>query len=270
MAEFVGSVTSVRRALGGHKGALDESSRGPPDNSGATNKKELHLDTTPSTRSNVGLARWAPLGGILYVVLFVIGIIVMFDGEPGSEASPAKVMAYYAKSSHRDKIAIAWIIAGLGVFFFLWFLSSLRQVVRRLEGDDGFLTGLTTIGGAIYATLAFAALALNMGIRTMSDDTYHHTVYPGLIHAADDASYVLHATGGAGASAMIIAATIAGMRARAIPAWAGWLGVIAGILALGSIIFFPQAAIGIWILVVSGGLFIRGMRGQTPAPATPA
>ena len=60
------------------------------------------------------------------------------------------------------------------------------------------------------------------------------------------------------------------MRARAIPAWAGWLGVIAGILALGSIIFFPQAAIGIWILVVSGGLFIRGMRGQTPAPATPA
>ena len=104
----------------------------------------------------------------------------------------------------------------------------------------------------------------------MSDDTYHHTVYPGLIHAADDASYVLHATGGAGASAMIIAATIAGMRARAIPAWAGWLGVIAGILALGSIIFFPQAAIGIWILVVSGGLFIRGMRGQTPAPATPA
>ncbi len=105
----------------------------------------------------------------------------------------------------------------------------------------------------------------------MSDDTYHHTVYPGLIHAADDASYVLHATGGAGASAMIIAATVAGMRARAIPAWAGWLGVIAGILALGSIIFFPQAAIGIWILVVSGGMFIRGMGSdQAGAAATPA
>jgi hypothetical protein len=33
---------------------------------------------------------------------------------------------------------------------------------------------VTTIGGAIYATLAFAALALNAGIRTMSDDTFHH------------------------------------------------------------------------------------------------
>jgi hypothetical protein len=60
------------------------------------------------------------------------------------------------------------------------------------------------------------------------------------------------------------------MRARAIPTWAGSLGLIAGVLALGSIIFFPQAAIGIWILVVSGGLFMRGMRGQTRAPAAPA
>ena len=142
--------------------------------------------------------------------------------------------------------------------------------MRRLEGEDGFLTALTTIGGSVYATLAFAAVAVNMGIRTMSDDTYHHTVYPGLIHAADDAGYILHATGGAGASAMIIAASLAALRAAAVPKWAGWLGVAAGILALASIIFFPQAAIAIWILVVSGGMFIRGGRdGETRAAALP-
>jgi hypothetical protein len=179
------------------------------------------------------------------------------------------VIAYYSKSSHRDKIKIGWIIAGLGVFFFLWFLGALRQTIRCLEGRDGFLTAVTTIGGAIYATLAFAALALNAGIRTMSDDTFHHTVYPGLIHAADDASYMMHATGGAGASAMIFAATIAGMRAQAIPGWAGWLGILAGLLALFSIIFFPQAAIGIWILVVSGGMFIRAMSGGETGVAAP-
>jgi hypothetical protein len=229
------------------------------------------MNSIAATRPAGALARWASLGGVLYVVLFVIGVIVMFDGEPNGDSSPAKVIAYYSKASHRDKINIGWIIAGLGIFFFLWFLAALRQTVRRLEGGDGFLTGLTTIGGAIYATLAFAAVALNVGIRTMSDDTFHHTVFPGLIHAADDASYVLHATGGAGASAMIIAATVAGMRARAIPGWAGWLGILAGILALFSIIFFPQAAIGIWILVVSGGMFIRGMGGSdTGAEATPA
>jgi hypothetical protein len=213
-------------------------------------------------RSSAGLARWAALGGIFYVVLFIIGTIFLFDGAPDSDASPAKVIAWYSDSGHRDRLNIGWIIAGLGVFFFLWFLSSLRRTVRRLEGDDGFLTALTTIGGALYATLALAALAINNGIRTMSDDTYRHQVFPGLIHAANDAGYVLHASGGAGASAMIIAASIAGMRATAVRPWVGWLGVAAGILALGSIAFFPQAAIAIWILIVSGGMFIRGARAE--------
>ena len=209
-------------------------------------------------RSTADLARWAALGGIVYVVLFIIGTILLYDGTPDSSSSPARIIAYYSDSGHRDKIGIGWIVGGLGVFFFLWFLSALRRTVRRLEGEDGFLTALTTIGGAIYATLAFAALAINMGIRTMSDDTFHHTVYPGLIHAADDASYILHATGGAGASAMIIAASLAGMRAGAVGTWVGWLGIVAGILALASILFFTQLAIAIWILIVSGALFLRG------------
>ena len=226
------------------------------------------MNSMASPRSSAGLARWASLGGILYVVLFIVGVILMFSGEPDSDASPAKVIAYYSKSSHRDKINIGWVVAGLGVFFFVWFLSSLRRAVRRWEGEDGFLTALTTIGGAIYATLAFAALAVNTGIRTMSDDTYHHTVYPGLIHAADDTSYVMHATCGAGASAMIIAATLAAMRAAVVPKWAGWLGVAAGILALFSIIFFPQAAIALWILIVSGLLFARGRDAQSQTVTT--
>jgi len=228
------------------------------------------MNTIAAARSTAGLARWAALGGIVYVVLFVIGVIVMFDGEPNGDASPARVIAYYSDSGHRNKIMFGWLIAGLGIFAFLWFLSSLRRAVRRWEGEDGFLTALTTIGGAIYATLAFAAIALNVGIRTMSDDTYHHTVFPGLIHAADDASYVMHATGGAGASAMIIAASLAALRAAVVPKWAGWLGVAAGILALFSIIFFPQAAIGLWILIVSGLLFARGARDlPTQAGAMP-
>jgi hypothetical protein len=224
-----------------------------------------------AARPSAGLARWAALGGVLYVVLFVIGTILLFDGAPDSDASPARVIAYYRDSGHRDKIMFGWLIAGLGIFFFLWFLASLRQAVRRVEGGDGFLTALTTIGGVIYAALAFAAIALNVGVRTMSDDTYKHTVYPGLIHAANDASYVMHATGGAGAAAMIIAATLAFMRAGAIPKWSGWVGIVLGVLALASIIFFPQAAIGIWLLAVSIWLFVRsGREGETRTQATPA
>jgi hypothetical protein len=228
------------------------------------------MSTMASTRSSANLTRYAALGGILYVVLFIIGTILLFDGTPDGDASPGRVIAYYSDSGHRDKIDFGWIVSGLGVFFFLWFLSSLRRTVRRHEGEDGFLTALTTIGGVVYATLALAALAVNMGIRTMSDDTYRDQVFPGLIHAANDASYILHATGGAGAAAMIIAASLAALRAAAVPAWAGWLGVLAGILALASIAFFPQAAIAIWILIVSGLLFVRGGRdGEVRTTAIP-
>jgi hypothetical protein len=227
------------------------------------------MNTIAATRPSP-LARWAALGGVLYVVLFVIGTILLYSGSPDSGSSPAKIIAYYSKSSHRDRINIGWLVGGLGVFFFLWFLSALRRWVQRLEDGDDFFTGLTTIGGTVYATLAFAALALNAGVRTMSDDTFHHTVYPGLLHAADDASYMLHATGGAGAAAMIIAPSVAAMRAGAWPKWAAWLGILAAILGLASILFFTQLAIGIWIVAVSLMLFLRWGRDDTNMGALPS
>jgi hypothetical protein len=225
------------------------------------------MSTIATPRSSTGLARWAALGGVAYVVLFVIGVILLFGNSPDSGSAPAKIIAYYSKSGHRDRINIGWILAALGIFFFLWFLSALRRTVRRLEGDDGFLTGLTTIGGGVYAAMSLAAIAVDTAIRTMSDDTYQHQVFPGLIHAADDASWVLHASGGAGVAAMIIAASLAALRAGAVRPWAGWLGVAAGILGLALLVFFPWFVVAVWILVVSIGMFMRGGRDAAVSPA---
>jgi hypothetical protein len=213
-----------------------------------------------------GLVRWATLGGVVYVVLFVVGVILFFGNQPDTSSAPAKIISFYSDSGHRDRINIGWVVAGLGLFAFLWFVAALRQTIRRLEGDEGFLATLTTIGGVVYASLSLAALAVNTGIKTMSDDTYNHQVYPELIHAADDAGWVLHASGGAGAAAMIIAASLAGIQARAVPAWAGWLGIVAGILSLALIVFFPWFVFAIWVLVVSIGMFVRA--GRTGAAVT--
>jgi hypothetical protein len=223
------------------------------------------MSTIAPPRSTAGIQRWAALAGVVYVALFVIGVILIYNGTPDSSSAPAKIIAYYSDSGHRNRMNVGWLLAGLGLFFFLWFVSALRQAIRRLEAEDGFFTGLATIGGVVYATLSLAALALETGIRTMSDDTYHHTVYPGLIHAADDAAWVLHASGGAGLAAMIVAASLAAVRARAVPTWAGWLGVVVGILSLGLLIFFPWFLAAIWILVVSIGMFLRA--GRAPAAA---
>jgi hypothetical protein len=214
------------------------------------------VSVTTATPARRGLEAWAGLGAILYVVLFIVGSILALGGAPsGSNAAPEKVIRYYADSGHRDRISVGWILIVLAVFFFLWFLGRLFQVVRGLDAP-GVLTLVVVAGGAVYSALTLAGIALNVGIRTMSDDTYHHQVFPGLIHAADDAGYVMHASGGIGAGAMMIAASLVALRARVLPGWAGWLGVAFGILGLGSIFFFPQLAIAIWLLV-AGWLVFR-------------
>jgi hypothetical protein len=209
------------------------------------------------------VARWTALAGAVYVVLFVIGTIVLFSGAPAGDAPPAKVIQWYADSGHRDRVNIGWILVGLALFFFLWFVATLRRAVMTVDGE-GILTAVVAIGGAVYAAVAFASVALNSGIRTMSDDTYRHQVFPELIHAADDAAYVMHATGAAALGAMIIAASLALMWAGVWPKWAGWVGVVVGILAIGAIFFFTQFIFLLWILVVSVVMFLRGV----PTPRT--
>lgn len=224
--------------------------------------------STTAGRRESGLARWAALGGAAYVVLFIAGIVVKDNGVPDFDAPPAEVIAYYSDSANRDQIALGWGLVILGVFFFLWFMSAVREFMRRIEAE-GLLINLATIGGTVYAALTLAGIGLETGVQTMSDDTYRDQVFPALIHAARDAGYVLHATGGVGAAALIIAVSLAALRAGLVPAWAGWVGVVIGILAIGSIFFFPMALIAVWLLVVSFLLFqaTPQTREGTPGPA---
>jgi hypothetical protein len=137
-----------------------------------------------------------------------------------------------------------------GVFFFLWFLAALREVVRRLAGD-GLLATVTIVGGAAYAALTLAGFSVMTAVFTMGSDTYQRQVNPDLIHAANDTGYLLHSAGGAAIGAMMIAVSLAALTARAVPRVVGWLGIVAGIVAVVSIFFFPWFVIAVWLVVAS-------------------
>src|SRR5712691_13479267 len=102
--------------------------------------------SSPAAR---GLARWAGLGGVVYAILFVVGFIVAFHGQPDTSDAAARLVAYYGKGSHRSSIHLGIFLIIIGVFFFIWFVGALRHVVRALAGD-GLLTFVTTVGGAVY------------------------------------------------------------------------------------------------------------------------
>lgn len=196
------------------------------------------------------LERWAGLGGIAYVVLFVLGTLLMYSGQPDTDEAPAKLIAYYGDSGHRDKIFVGWILVVLSIFFLIWFVAVLRDWLQRYAGNS-VLPTVALVGGAAYAACTLVAASVQTAIKTMSDDTYRDEVYPPLIHAADDAGYVIHSAGGAAIRAMMIAASIVVLRVRVVPTWLGWLGILAGISAIVSIFFFPWFAIALWLIVAS-------------------
>ncbi len=196
------------------------------------------------------LIRWAALGGIAYVALFVVGFAGANAGNPDTSDAPGKLIAYWRVGSHRDRAGLGWFLFILGVFFFIWFLAALRQAVRRLTGD-ALLTAVVTIGGTVYAAASLAGLTIDTAIKTMSDDTYRHAVYPGLIHAGDDIAYGLHSAGGVGAAAMMIAASLSALASPSVPRWLAWLGVVGGISAIVSFLFVPWFVIAVWLVVAS-------------------
>jgi hypothetical protein len=213
-----------------------------------------------------GLRLWSSLSGLIFVVLAVVGTALLVDGP--SDSSPAKMASYYGSSSNRLHINIGWILTGLALFALIWFVAALRERVRESEQagpEQGtFLSTIVLVGGTAYVAVALAAIAIADGIRTMSDDTYHHQVYSGVIHAASDASYMLLVTGGAGMAALIFATSVAIRRYAILPKWISWFGFVAGVAAIFSLFFFTMLFWLLWVAVASVSLFLA----ERPARAT--
>jgi membrane protein implicated in regulation of membrane protease activity len=204
----------------------------------------------------------------VFVLLAVVGAIFLFDGP--TEGSPAKMAAWYGSSSNRMHVNVGWILTGLGLFALIWFVSALRE--RLQEEDDSLLSTIVLVGGTVYVALAMAGIAVAGGTKTMSDDTYHHQVYSGVIHAANDVSYVLVVTGGAAMAALIFATAIAVRRYAILPGWLGWFGFVAGVAAIFSVVFFTMLIWLLWVAVASVSLFLGARpateRRREPSPAT--
>jgi hypothetical protein len=219
-----------------------------------------------------GLRLWSSLSGLVFVVLAVVGSALLFDGP--SDSSPAKMTSWYSSSSNRAHVNIGWILTGLGLFALIWFVAALRERVRESEQaspEQGtFLSTIVLVGGTVYIAVAMAGVAVADGIKTMSDDTYNHTVYSGVIHAASDASYLLVVTGGAAMAALIFATSIAVRRYAILPRWVSWFGFVAGVAAIASVIFFTMLLWLLWVAVASVALFLA-TRSEVAAPrAAPA
>lgn len=205
------------------------------------------------------LRAWSSLAGVVFAVVAVIGAIFLYDGPQAS--SPGKMAAWYGSASNRTHINIGWALSGLALLCLIWFVAGLRDRIAVAEHartpGTSFLSSLVTIGGTAFVAAGLCQIGIASGIKTMSDDTYHHQVYSGLIHAAGDASYVILAGSGVAMASLIFAVALATFSFGLLPRWVGWFGVAAGVAAIFSLLFFTMIVWLLWIAVASVTLYLR-------------
>ena len=90
------------------------------------------------------LERWAPLGGIIFVVLMITGTMFVAD-VPDPDAPQQQLASYLADSSNHTRNLMGAYIWVVGALAFLWFVTRLRSVLRGAEGGTGALSNLVWV-----------------------------------------------------------------------------------------------------------------------------
>jgi len=201
---------------------------------------------------------WTPIAGIAAAVTFIVGVASAANG-PSSDGSDAKVLAWYAKHSHRVGVIVGVFILMFFGLFLLWFAAGLRERLRAAEGPEGRLANVA-FGGAILSVAlvwagSFAMAAVPAGISFGDQPA---------VASADVARFLPQMGFGAilvggmfGAIALIDATSIVAIRTGVLPRWLAYLGFVCSVALLFGSIFLPTIALPIW-LIAAGVVLLRG------------
>jgi hypothetical protein len=209
--------------------------------------------------------RWLALAGILFAILFVVGFL--FANSIDSRESDAKIISDVKDSGMQTVTIVGAYLMAVAAVLLLCFAARLRALLGEAEGGRETLAGLAFVGGGVCATLimvgAFALATVPAAIvfGSSPDPT-----------SADAARYIPQFGFGIvlvgamfSAIVMMLSTSIIALRTGVLPAWFGWLGIVASIVVLFSAFFFPVIALPIWVLM--GGILLLGRTGDKMAAA---
>ena len=189
--------------------------------------------------------RYAPLTGVLAVVLWVIGTILR---ETAVEMkTPATLLGSYR--NEEGSILLGGFLWLLGTFFFFWFLGSLRARLAAAEGGVQRLTALAFGGGVAAAAFGFALPGPDMA-AVIADGADLSEQAAVAIRVVGDVFFL----GGEMSVAVLLAATgVHALRTGSFPAWLAWVSLVVPL----ALIIVPIGwaallfAFPLWVLVVS-------------------
>lgn len=197
----------------------------------ANDDPRLSTDAAWPTSGTRRSGRLGAASGIVFVALqLTLGAVLA--GAPALDAPPAEIRSYLVEDG--ANVLLAATLGTLSAFFFFWFLGTLRTFMQSAEGTPGSLSavafgaGLVTIALATTASLPAVALAWN-DAAAIAD--------PGLVRAVWNLNTLALVPIGASAAAFSLAAAVVIQRTRVLPAWVGWIGVLAAFVGVIATLF---------------------------------
>jgi hypothetical protein len=207
------------------------------------------------------LQRFAPLTGVLFVVLIVIAFVL--GGEtPDFDDPPEEVVDYFVDN---DTVNIVGsLFEGLGAVVLLFFAAYLARTVGA-----GILAWVVLGGGIVAA----AGIGVDAGLRFALTEAAGEVapdgaIEPGTVQALNAlwANFFFPMVVGLGT--LVLATSLAALRTRVIPVWLAWIGIVLFVVFFTPAGFVAFLVSGLWIIVISIILWRReGVPGGMARPA---
>ncbi len=207
-------------------------------------------------------SRRTALSAVVFLVAFIAGVFL--DNDPDTDASAATFTRYYASHDHRVQMILSAALLSLAALAWVVTVGGLRDRV-----GDGTAARIATSGAAVTAALIGVAATLLSAIPAAM--TFGGAPEPSadLARFLPQAGYMALTFMAMPAAALTVAAIcVAALRANALPRWLAYAGFAAAVLLLASFVFFPMAALVVWVVATAVVLARRPLRIPLPATAS--
>lgn len=203
--------------------------------------------------------RMAPLAGVAFVALEIVGGLLVMKGSPAFAARPAEISAYFADPTSHLMLGILLFLIATPFWFI--YLGCLYGAVKVKEGGVGRLAAMLLATGSTAAALGVAG---DVFIAMASIRASGGTLTPGIATVYFDAANVLGYTGLAVAlSAFSLAFGVASFRYGAVvPRWLGAVSIVLAVVYLIPPISWAALYIGLLITAYASVVLYRERAGE--------
>jgi len=191
------------------------------------------------------LGRLAPFSGVVFAILALAGMATA-QTPPGVKASGESVLAF--SKAHADSQRLADQLLIVGFAFFVFFAGSLRAHLRRNPEAESAST-VALVGAGVMAGGVAVYIGLDFTANSAPD-----VLAPAAAQALNVLALQLVFPLALGGLVFGIAAGVAILRSRLLPAWLGWASIVIGIIPLWII---QVVLLYAWTVVVSVLLYRR-------------